>query len=121
MFIIFSSAPSIKASFSFNNGVTNLSAYSLVDQVGTYETVGTSSEGRYVILYAMWTPITYSVTLDLQDSSNISTALLYDKTLTADNYIKFVFEGIEYTVASNNLSLQELLNVSASYMQVENK
>lgn len=41
--------------------------------------------------------------------------------IITDNYIKFVFEGIEYTVASNNLSLQELLNVSASYMQVENK
>lgn len=38
-----------------------------------------------------------------------------------DNYIKFVFKGIEYTVASNNLSLNELLNVSSSYMQTENK
>ena len=37
------------------------------------------------------------------------------------NYIKFVFEGIEYTVASNRLSKAELLNVSSSYMQVENK
>ncbi len=41
--------------------------------------------------------------------------------ILTDNYIKFVFEGIEYTVASNNLSIQELLNVSSSYMQVENK
>lgn len=41
--------------------------------------------------------------------------------IVTDNYIKFVFEGIEYTVASNNLSLDELLNVSSSYMQVENK
>ena len=38
-----------------------------------------------------------------------------------DNYIKFVFEGIEYTVASNSLSINELLNVSSSYMQIENK
>ena len=38
-----------------------------------------------------------------------------------NNHIKFVFEGIEYTVASNNLSIQELLNVSSSYMQIENK
>ena len=38
-----------------------------------------------------------------------------------NNSIKFVFEGIEYTVASNSLSKQELLNVSSSYMQIENK
>lgn len=38
-----------------------------------------------------------------------------------DNYVKFVFEGIEYTIASNNLTLNELLNVSSSYMQTENK
>ncbi len=38
-----------------------------------------------------------------------------------DNYIKFVYEGIEYTIASNNLSKNELLNVSSSYMQIENK
>ena len=38
-----------------------------------------------------------------------------------NNHIKFVFEGIEYTVASNNLSIQELLNVSSSYIQIENK
>ena len=37
------------------------------------------------------------------------------------NYVKFVFEGIEYTVASNSLSKSELLNVSSSYMQAENK
>ena len=30
-----------------------------------------------------------------------------------DNYVKFVFEGIEYTVASNNLTLNELLNVQS--------
>ena len=41
--------------------------------------------------------------------------------ILSDNYIKFVFEGIEYTVASNTLELNELLNVSASYMQLENK
>ena len=38
-----------------------------------------------------------------------------------DNYIKFVYQGIEYTVASNSLSVAELLNVSSSYMQIENK
>ena len=38
-----------------------------------------------------------------------------------DNYVKFVFQGIEYTIASNNLDLDELLNVSSSYMQTENK
>lgn len=38
-----------------------------------------------------------------------------------DNYIKFVYEGIEYTIASNNLSKNELINVSSSYMQIENK
>lgn len=39
----------------------------------------------------------------------------------SENYIKFIFEGIEYTIASNTLSKQELLNVSSSYMQNENK
>lgn len=38
-----------------------------------------------------------------------------------DNSIKFIFEGIEYTIASNSLSKQELYNVSSSYMQEENK
>ena len=37
------------------------------------------------------------------------------------NSIKFVFEGIEYTVASNTLAKSELLNVSSSYMQASNK
>ena len=41
--------------------------------------------------------------------------------IISDNYIKFVFEGIEYTVASNSLSMSELINVSSSYMQIENK
>lgn len=41
--------------------------------------------------------------------------------IMSDNYIKFVFEGIEYTVASNTLSMSELMNVSSSYMQIENK
>ena len=41
--------------------------------------------------------------------------------IISDNYIKFVFEGIEYTVASNTLSMGELINVSSSYMQIENK
>lgn len=41
--------------------------------------------------------------------------------IVSDNYVKFVFEGIEYTVASNSLNLNELINVSASYMQLENK
>lgn len=41
--------------------------------------------------------------------------------IMTDNYVKFIFEGIEYTVASNNLALEELLNVSNSYMQLENK
>lgn len=41
--------------------------------------------------------------------------------IISDNYIKFVFEGIEYTVASNTLSMSELMNVSSSYMQIENK
>ena len=41
--------------------------------------------------------------------------------IVCDNYIKFVFEGIEYTVASNTLDFNELINVSASYMQLENK
>ena len=41
--------------------------------------------------------------------------------IISDNYIKFVFEGIEYTVASNTLSMSELINVSSSYMQIENK
>ena len=41
--------------------------------------------------------------------------------IISDNYIKFVFEGIEYTVASNTLSMNELINVSSSYMQIENK
>ena len=38
-----------------------------------------------------------------------------------ENYIKFVYQGIEYTVASNSLAIEELLNVSSSYMQLENK
>ena len=41
--------------------------------------------------------------------------------IITDNYVKFIYEGIEYTIASNNLSLEELLNVSNSYMQLENK
>lgn len=41
--------------------------------------------------------------------------------IMSDNYIKFVFEGIEYTIASNTLSMSELMNVSSSYMQIENK
>lgn len=41
--------------------------------------------------------------------------------ILSDNYVKFVFEGIEYTIASNTLKINELLNVSASYMQIENK
>lgn len=38
-----------------------------------------------------------------------------------ENSVKFVFEGIEYTVASNSLAKEELINVSSSYMQTENK
>lgn len=38
-----------------------------------------------------------------------------------NNSIKFIFEGIEYTVASNTLPKSELLNVSYSYMQPSNK
>ena len=41
--------------------------------------------------------------------------------IVTENYVEFVFEGIEYTVASNTLELSELINVSASYMQLENK
>ncbi len=41
--------------------------------------------------------------------------------IITDNYVKFIFEGIEYTIASNNLAIEELLNVSNSYMQLENK
>lgn len=37
------------------------------------------------------------------------------------NYLRFIYEGIDYTIASNSLSKNELINVSSSYMQEENK
>jgi|SRR5690554_3742847 len=41
--------------------------------------------------------------------------------LLTDHYVKFVYEGIEYTLAAQEIKLDELLRVASSYMLNEGK
>jgi len=65
--------------------------------------------------------INYSEEMVITSENGEVVMVMGNVGIISNNYIKFVFEGIEYTVASNNLSKGELINVSSSYMQIENK
>lgn len=94
----------------------------------TNENVKKGTDARSVMLFSGDTNLTIVqelVNYDKEVKTSVETGEIVMVMGTAgimnSNSIKFIFEGIEYTVASNTLPKSELLNVSYSYMQTENK
>lgn len=113
----------------FNNRTFTLPTYCPEGlKLKSNENVKEGEEARSVMLFAGESNLTIIQELiNYKEEMNVSSEegelvmVMGNVGIISDNYIKFVFEGIEYTVASNTLSLNELINVSASYMQLENK
>lgn len=92
------------------------------------ENVKTGEDARSVMLFTgdynltiIQEFVNYSETMVTSAEEGEVVMVMGNVGIINDNYVKFVFEGIEYTIASNTLNIEELLNVSSSYMQYENK
>lgn len=113
----------------FNNRVFTLPLYCPAGlKLKSNENVKKGEEARAVMLFSGESNLTIIQELINYQEKMVTTSENGDIVMVMgtigiinENYIKFVFKGIEYTVASNNLSIVELLNVSSSYMQIENK
>lgn len=113
----------------FNNRIFNLPSYCPQGLVlKSNENVKYGDEARSVMLFNGDSNLTIVQELINYKEEMVTTTedgevvmVMGNVGIINDNYVKFVYEGIEYTIASNNLSVTELLNVSSSYMQIENK
>ena len=113
----------------FNNRTFSLPTYTPQGlTLKSNQNVKDGEDARSVMLFTGESNLTIiQELLNYQDEVNVSVEegqlimVMGNVGILSNNYVKFVFEGIEYTVASNTLAVNELINVSASYMQIENK
>lgn len=59
--------------------------------------------------------------LSSQDEEGKVVMVFGNVGVLTSNYLKFIYEGVEYTLAAETINLEEFIKIAASYMMGENK
>ncbi len=96
--------------------------------LSTSENVKTGEDARTIMMFTGENNLTIiQEFINYSDKISTTTELgnvvmvMGNVGIMTDNYIKFIFEGVEYTIASKTLNKNELIKISSSYMMNENK
>ena len=62
-----------------------------------------------------------STNLASQEEEGKAVMILGNVGVLTNSYLKFIYEGVEYTLAAENIKLDEFIKIAASYMLEQNK